>query len=173
MKKWVLDQAHSQIQFSVRHMGISTVRGTFDHFTGVITMDDAGEVTAVDVEIEIASISTRTTQRDNHLRSADFFDAEQFPKATFKLTSFAREGDDVTAVGNLTIRGITKPVTLTGEVGGPAVDPSGTEKVSADLVGKISRKEWGLVWNVPLAAGGVLVSDEVKLSIDIQASAEA
>ena len=168
--KWVLDTAHSQIQFSVKHMGISTVRGTFGQFEG--TVDEAnGTVDAVTVEIDVASLNSGSAQRDGHLKGADFFDAEKFPKATFALTRFTKAGDEVTAIGDLTLRGVTRPVTLTGEIGGPSKDPWGHEKVSASLSTKISRKEWGLVWNVALEAGGVLVSDDVKLSIEVQAAA--
>lgn len=170
--QWTFDPAHSQIQFSVRHMGISTVRGTFGQFAGSIE-DSNGVVKGVTVDIDVASLTTGNGQRDEHLRSADFFDVANYPKATFVLTSFQRDGDDVTATGDLTIRGITKPVTLTGDVGGPAKDPWGNQKVSAELETKISRKEWGLVWNVALEAGGVLVSDEVKLRIDVQAAPAA
>ncbi len=170
--QWTFDPAHSQIQFSVRHMGISTVRGTFGQFAGSIE-DSNGVVKGVTVDIDVASLTTGNGQRDEHLRSADFFDVANYPKATFVLTSFQRDGGDVTATGDLTIRGITKPVTLTGDVGGPAKDPWGNQKVSAELETKISRKEWGLVWNVALEAGGVLVSDEVKLRIDVQAAPAA
>jgi polyisoprenoid-binding protein YceI len=166
--KWVLDPAHSQVQFSVKHLGISTVRGTFDAFSGSID-EENGQATAVTVEIDVASLNTGNGQRDGHLKSPDFFDVENHPKATFSLTKFERSGDDVIATGDLTIRGSTKPVTLKGEIGGPATDPWGNQKVSATLETKIARKEWGLVWNVALEAGGVLVSDDVKLSIDIQA----
>ena len=166
--KWVLDPAHSQVQFSVKHLGISTVRGTFDTFSGSIE-EENGQASAVTVEIDVASLDTGNEQRDGHLRSPDFFDVDTHPKATFSLTKFERAGDEVTATGDLTIRGITKPVTLKGEIGGPATDPWGNQKVSATLETKIPRKEWGLVWNVALEAGGVLVSEDVKLSIDIQA----
>ncbi len=166
--KWVLDPAHSQVQFSVKHLGISTVRGTFDAFSGTIE-EENGQATAVNVEIDVASLDTGNEQRDGHLRSPDFFDVDNHPKATFSLTKFERSGDEVTATGDLTIRGTTKPVTLKGEIGGPATDPWGNQKVSATLETKIPRKDWGLVWNVALEAGGVLVSEDVKLSIDIQA----
>ena len=166
--QWVIDPAHSQIQFSVKHLGISTVRGTFDQFSGSIT-EENGQASSVTVDIDLASLDTGNEQRDGHLRSPDFFDIENHPKATFALTKFERAGDAVTATGDLTIRGITKPVTLTGDIGGPAKDPWGNQKVSATLETKIPRKEWGLVWNVALEAGGVLVSEDVKLSIDIQA----
>lgn len=170
--KWSIDPAHSQVQFSVKHMGISTVRGTFNEFTGTIE-EENGAVKGVTVEIDVASLTTGNGQRDGHLKSPDFFDVENNPKATFELTSFERQGDDATAVGNLTIRGITKPVTLKGEIGGPAKDPWGNQKVSAVLETKIPRKDWGLVWNVALEAGGVLVSEDVKLHIDVQAQVAA
>ncbi|MBY0490333.1 MAG: YceI family protein [Gemmatimonadaceae bacterium] len=166
---WHFDPAHSQIQFSVKHMGISTVRGTFQAFTGEIDEQD-GQVKTVSVDIDVASLSTANEQRDGHLKSPDFFDVATYPTARFVLTQFTRAGDDVTATGDLTIRGVTKPVTLKGEIGGPAKDPWGNEKVSAVLETKISRKEFGLTWNVALEAGGVLVSDEVKLHIDVQAA---
>lgn len=166
--QWVIDPAHSQIQFSVKHLGISTVRGTFDQFGGTIE-EENGQAKAVTVSIDVASIDTGNAQRDGHLRSPDFFDAEHHPTASFTLTHFERSGDDVTATGDLTIRGTTKPVTLRGEIGGPAKDPWGNQKISATLETKLPRKEWGLVWNVALEAGGVLVSEDVKLSIDIQA----
>lgn len=170
--QWSFDPAHSQVQFSVKHMGISTVRGTFQSFTGAIEQEN-GTVQAVTVEIDVNSLTTSNEQRDGHLRSPDFFDVATFPTATFVLTAFSRTGDNVTATGHVTIKGITKPVTLTGEIGGPAKDPWGNEKVSAVLETKISRKDFGLTWNVALEAGGVLVSDDVKLHIDVQAAPAA
>ena len=172
MKKWILDPAHSQLQFSVKHLGISTVRGTFQQFGGAIE-EENGEVKTVAIDIDVASLNTGNEQRDGHLRSPDFFDVENFPKASFALTKLNRSGNDVTATGDLTIRGITKPVTRTGDVGGPAKDPWGNEKLSATLETKLPRKDWGLTWNVALEAGGLLVSEDVKLSIDIQAQPEA
>ena len=169
---WDFDVAHSQIQFSVKHMGISTVRGTFQGFTGAIE-EENGQVKAVTVDIDMATLTTNNEQRDGHLKSPDFFDVATHPHAKFVLSSFERAGDEVTAKGELTIRGETKPVTLKGEIGGPAKDPWGNQKVSAVLETKISRKEWGLTWNVALEAGGVLVSDDVKLHIDVQAAPAA
>lgn len=166
---WALDPAHSQIQFSVKHMAISTVRGTFDGISGKIEEID-GSVTDVSVDIDVTSLNTGNEKRDEHLRSADFFDVANFPQATFKLSKFTRNGDDVTAEGELTLRGQTRPVTLTGEIGGPGTDPWGATRMSASLSTKISRKDWGLTWNVALEAGGVLVSDDVKLSIEVQAT---
>jgi polyisoprenoid-binding protein YceI len=168
--KWNIDPTHSHVQFSVRHMGLSTVRGSFGSLSGTIT-EDNGTVQGAEADIDIASITTNQEGRDNHLRSADFFDVETYPKAHFKLVSAKRSGDELVATGDLTIRGVTKPVTLKGEVAGPAKDPWGNTKVSASVEGKISRAEWGLVWNQTLETGGLLVSDDVKLAIDIQAVA--
>jgi polyisoprenoid-binding protein YceI len=170
--QWAFDPAHSQIQFSVKHLGISTVRGTFQQFSGSLD-ETGGTPTSVQVSIDMASLNTGNEQRDGHLKSPDFFDVAAHPTATFALTSFERAGEAVTARGDLTIKGVTKPVTLTGEIGGPAKDPWGNEKVSAELETTISRTEWGLVWNVALEAGGVLVSDHVKLRIDVQAQPAA
>ncbi len=167
--KWAIDSAHSQIQFSVKHLGISTVRGTFDAFSGSIE-ESNGVVTAVSVDIDTKSVNTNQGQRDEHLRSPDFFDSPTFPHASFRLTKFDKKGDDVTATGELTIRGVTHPVSLKGEIAGPATDPWGNQKVSATLEARISRKEWGLTWNAALETGGVLVSDEVRLAIDVQAA---
>jgi polyisoprenoid-binding protein YceI len=167
--QWAIDSAHSQIQFSVKHLGISTVRGTFGAFSGIIE-EENGVVSAVNVDIETASVNTNQGQRDEHLRSPDFFDSPAFPHASFRLTTFDKQGDDVTATGDLTIRGVTHPVSLKGEIAGPAKDPWGNQKVSATLEARISRKEWGLTWNAALETGGVLVSDEVRLSIDVQAA---
>ena len=170
--KWVIDPAHSQIQFAVKHLGISTVRGTFQQFSGMIE-EDNGKVAAVHVDIDVNSINTGAEQRDGHLKGADFFDTAEYPRASFQLTKFDRVGDDVTASGDLTIRGATHPITLKGDIGGPAKDPYGNQKVSATLATTFSRKEWGLVWNVALETGGLLVSDDVRMSIDIQAGPAA
>jgi polyisoprenoid-binding protein YceI len=172
MQEWTIDPAHSQIQFAVRHMGISTVRGTFEQFSGRI-IEENGLVRQVEVEVDTASLNTGAKPRDEHLRSGDFFDVGNHPTATFRLDSFERDGQALNATGELTIRGTSRPVTLAGEVGGPATDPWGNTKVSATLETRISRKEWGLVWNAALEAGGVLVSDDVKLSIEVQAAPAA
>jgi polyisoprenoid-binding protein YceI len=168
MSTWTFDPTHSQIQFSARHMGLSTVRGTFEQFSGTL-VEANGIATEVQVEIDLASLTTGNAQRDGHLKGDDFFAIGLHPTAHFSLTKFTRDGSDVVAEGALTIRGVTKPVKLSGEIGGPGVDPWGNQRLSASLAGKISRKEWGLVWNVALEAGGMLVSDEIKLEIDVQA----
>ena len=167
--QWTIDTAHSEIHFAVRHMGISTARGSFSTFTGSVD-ESSGNVSSVDVQIDMASINTGDAGRDAHLKGPDFFDVATYPKASFALTSFERRGEDVTATGNLTMRGVTHPVTLTGDIAGPAKDPWGNEKVSATLATTISRKQWGLVWNVVLESGGFLVSDDVRMTIDVQAA---
>lgn len=172
MKHWSIDLSHSQIQFSVKHLGISTVRGTFGQFGGTLTEAD-GLMTAATVDIDVASLTTGNEQRDAHLRSGDFFDVAAHPTATFVLREFARQGEAVTVHGTLSLHGVTKDVILKGEAGGPATDPWGVEKVSASLETTINRKEWGLVWNVALEAGGVLVSEDVKIRIELQAAATA
>jgi polyisoprenoid-binding protein YceI len=168
--QWDIDPAHSHIQFSVRHMGLSTVRGTFGQISGVIT-EENGEVISAEADIDLTSINTNIAARDEHLRGADFFNVEAHPTAHFHLTKAIRKGDEITLTGDLSIRGVTKPVTLKGELAGPAKDPWGNTKVSASVEGKLSRQEWGLVWNQTLETGGLLVSDEVKLVIDVQAAA--
>ena len=130
--QWAIDPTHSQIQFAVKHLGISTVRGTFDKFSGTITADN-GVVSAVSVDVDTSSVNTNQAQRDEHLRSGEFFDTAAHPHAVFNLTSIAHTGADVVAHGDLTIRGVTKPITLTGETAGPAKDPWGNQKVSATL----------------------------------------
>lgn len=170
--QWAIDPTHSQITFSVKHLGISTVRGSFEKISGTIEEQD-GAVAGADITIDVSSITTGGGQRDDHLKSADFFDVENHPTATFRVTNAERSGDQLTAHGELTLRGVTKPVALKGEIGGPAKDPWGNTKVSATLSGKISRKEWGLVWNAALESGGVLVSDDVKLDVEVQAAPAA
>jgi polyisoprenoid-binding protein YceI len=167
--RWAIDLTHSQITFAVKHLGISTVRGTFDRFDGTID-EDNGTVNGAHLTIDVASLNTGTAQRDDHLRSGDFFDVANHPTATFVLKESTRTGNELTAIGDLTIRGITKPVTLTGEIGGPAKDPWGNTKVSATLSTKLPRKEWGLTWNATLETGGLLVSEDVKLDIELQAA---
>ena len=168
--KWAIDLSHSQIQFAVKHLGISTVRGTFDQFEGTIE-EENGHVLSATVDIDVASINTGNAQRDGHLRSGELFHVAEFPKASFNLTSFSKSGEDVTAVGELTLLGISHPVTLRGELNGPVKDPWGNQKVSASLTTVISRKVWGLVYNGVLETGGLMLSDEIKMTIEVQAAA--
>lgn len=162
--KWNLDQAHSEINFKVRHMMIANVKGEFKNFNvDLESEDDNFNNVKVHAVIETDSVNTNNTDRDNHLRSAEFFNAAEHPQITFDSTSL---NDDV--VGNLTINGITKPITLEVDFGGINVDPWGQTKAGFSFEGKIKRSDFGLNWNAALEAGGVMVSEEVKISGDLQ-----
>lgn len=170
--KWALDAGHSSVDFSVKHMMIANVKGTFKNFEATIEADPADLTTAtIEFSIDTASVDTRNEDRDNHLRSADFFDVENHPKMTFKATSIKKTDDgeyDVT--GDLTIRGTTKPQTFAVTFEGSGKDPWGNEKAGFGVKGNISRSEYGLTWNAALETGGVLVGDKVKISLDVQAA---
>lgn len=170
MATYKIDVAHSNINFKVKHMMISTVSGAFTDFDAtVITEGDDFSNASIEFSTKVDSISTKNEQRDAHLKSADFFDAESHPEITFKSTSFKKTDDDeFELIGDLTIRGITKSVQLEVEYEGTAVDPYGQVKVGFEIEGKISRKEFGLQWNAVTEAGSIVVSDDVKLALDIQ-----
>jgi polyisoprenoid-binding protein YceI len=169
---WALDQAHTGITFSVRHMGIATVRGRFTQFSGSVELDEGGALTGVEATIDAASIDTGVEQRDAHLRSADFFDVDRFPTLTFRSTMVRRRGDDGYDVeGDLTLHGESHPVRLAVEVTPQVTDPWGKERVAATATGTLDRRRWGLTWNQVLESGGLLVSDEVRLTLDVQAVA--
>lgn len=172
---WNLDPAHSEIMFKVKHMMITNVKGSFDSFTIDVTSPSDDFIgSQVDVSIATSSINTRNEQRDAHLKSADFFDAEQFPEIHFKAHSLSQvSGSDYALNGDLTIKGVTKPVSLDVEFGGIQKDPWGNLKAGFTVEGKIKRSEFGLSWNAALETGGVMVSDEVKLSAEIQFSKSA
>jgi polyisoprenoid-binding protein YceI len=173
--KWTIDPAHSQIQFKVRHMMISTVTGTFDKFHSEVEMEGEDLSTAkVFFEAETASVHTGSNDRDKHLRSGDFFDVENHPKLTFTVNSIENSGGSGYEVkGDLQIRGTTKPVTLDMEWNGVNKDPYGNMKAGLNLRGKINRREFGLNWNAALEAGGVLVSDEVRIECEVQFTRES
>ncbi|TZF81040.1 YceI family protein [Pedobacter sp. BS3] len=168
--KWTVDPTHSEVQFKVKHLVISTVTGSFKTFSGTLeTENDDFSNAAVSFSLDVDSIDTNQSDRDNHLKSPDFFDAEKYPKITFQSTSFTHQGgDDYQLQGNLTIRDITKPVTLNVEYGGSATDFYGNTKAGFEVMGKISRKEFGLQWNAVTEAGAVVVGDEIKLIINVQ-----
>ena len=168
--KWSIDTAHSEIGFKVKHMMFTNVSGNFEKFDASIETEGDDFTTAkFDFSGETSSITTGNADRDNHLKSADFFDAEQFQKLTFKSTSFEKiEESDYKLTGDLTLHGVTKPVKLDVEFGGLAKDPWGNTKVGLSATGKINRKDWGLNWNSALETGGVLVGEEVKLNIELQ-----
>lgn len=168
--KWVIDPTHSEIGFKVKHMMFTNVSGKFEKFDATIEAEnDDFENAKAEFSGEIESISTGNADRDAHLRSGDFFDADNSPKITFRSTSFTKKsGDDYELSGDLTLRGVTKPVRLDAEFGGIMKDPFGNTKAAFSVSGKINRKDWGLTWNAALETGGVLVSDEVRLVIELQ-----
>lgn len=168
---WTLDTTHSEIGFRVRHMMVSWTRGHFGAFAGKVVLDDANpERNRVEVSIEAASVDTRLEARDHHLRSADFFDVEHHPQITFRSTSVRPAGEgSLTVHGDLTIRGVTRPVELEVDGLGPArADPWGGIRRGAQARARIDRRDFGLVWNGALEAGGVLVGDEVRLELEVE-----
>jgi len=163
-----IDPAHSTIGFTARHMMVTTVRGKFGEFSGQVEITDGKPETAqAEFTIQAASIDTGVGQRDDHLRSPDFFDATSFPELSYRSTKVTPQGGDrYLAEGELTIRGTARPVTLEVEVGERFQDPWGNERVGLSARGKLNRKDWGLSWNQVLEAGRLMVSEEVKLEID-------
>ena len=168
--KWAIDPTHSEIGFKVKHMMFTNVSGKFENYDATVTTTgDNFENAVIEFSADINSIDTRNADRDNHLKSADFFDAENHPKLTFKATSFTKVNDEnYELAGNLNIRGVEKPVKLPVEFSGLMKDPWRNTKVGMNISGKINRKEWGLNWNSALETGGVLVREEVKLNIELQ-----
>lgn len=167
---WNIDAAHSTIGFSIRHMVFSKVRGRFLKYTGAIHLDDDLAKAWVEVTIDAASIDTGTAQRDTHLRSADFFDAERFAELRFRSTRVeSLGGDRLRVTGGLTIRDVTREVVLEVEPAGRGMDPWGNERIGFVARTSIDRKDFGLGWNQLLEAGGVLVGDRVDIELDVQA----
>jgi polyisoprenoid-binding protein YceI len=168
---WNIDPAHSVAEFKVKHMMISNVKGSFPKVSGTLTLDDS-DLTKSHAEalIDVSSIQTRDEQRDGHLKSADFFDVEKYPSMTFKSTAAKITGaDSGTVEGDLTIRDVTRKVVFDVEgPTAPAKDPWGNLRVAVSATTKISRKDFGLTWNAALETGGVLVGDEVTISLDVQ-----
>jgi len=168
---WNIDNSHTLVEFSVRHLMISTVKGRFGEVNGKVIADDADPARAqIEATINVASIDTREAQRDAHLRSADFFDAENFPTLTFRSTRIAKAagGDDLTVTGDLTIRGTTREVTLDVTPEGRVKDPWGGERLGFSAKGKIKRSDFGLTWNMALETGGVVVGDDIKIAIEVE-----
>jgi len=175
---WKIDPAHTLVEFTAKHMMITNVRGRFANVEGSIRVDEANpNDSSVTVELEAASIDTRVEQRDQHLRSADFLDAEQFPKVTFRSTGVEgasfQPGESFRVTGDLTIRGTTRKVVLDATFDGRGRDPWGGERVSFSADAKIDRRDFGLTWNTALETGGVLVGNELKIHIEAQAVLEA
>ena len=168
MSNWDLDPAHSEIEFAVRHMMVTTVRGQFKKFAVTTNFDEAHpELSTVEAHIDASSIETGMDARDAHLRSGDFFDAAKYPELVFRSTGMKKVGADYAIEGELTMHGETRPVTLSAEIGGIVPDMKGGRRAGFSASTKISRKEWGLTWNGALESGGVLVGDEVKITMDL------
>jgi polyisoprenoid-binding protein YceI len=168
---WNIDASHSLAEFSVRHMMVSTTRGQFQNVSGTLIVDE-NDLTnsSVEATIEVKSLTTRDEKRDGHLLSADFFDADKFPTITFKSTGVTKKGDDYVVAGDLTIHGTTRPVELKTEFNGFATTPWGGRVVGFSADTEISRKDFGLEWNVALETGGVLVGDKVKIHLEVEAN---
>jgi|SRR5689334_3533416 len=169
---YALDTAHTEIGFTVRHL-MTKVRGTFQEFSGEIVVKDSLEDSTANVSIELASVHTRNEQRDGHLRSGDFFDAENSPKMTFVSTALKAEGDDYILAGDLTIKDVTKPVELAFEFLGVEQNAYGQTILGFEASTSISRKEFGVDFNVPLEGGKLLIGDKVDIHLDIQAALQA
>lgn len=167
---WTIDPAHSRVGFAIKHMMISTVRGEFTQFEGEITLDESDPSRSQATgRVTVSSIDTGNTERDGHLRSADFFDAEQHPTITFVSRRIEPQGGDAFRVtGDLTMHGVTKELTLEAELTAPAKDPWGNLRRGVNLTGALNRKDFGLTWNQALETGGFLVDDKVKLEIDLE-----
>ncbi|MFV2121260.1 YceI family protein [Streptomyces sp. Act-28] len=168
---YTIDAAHSTIGFTARHAMVTNVRGAFTDHEGTLVLDGANpSASSASLDIRMASIDTGNADRDGHLRGADFFDVEQFPEMTFRSTSTeALGGPDYRIHGDLTIKGVTRPVTIDLEFNGAAKDPFGNERVGFEGKAEILRSDWGLTWNAALETGGVLVSDKIKLTFEISA----
>lgn len=170
---WQIDASHSLVEFSVRHMMVSTAKGRFADFTGDITFDPQNlAASSVNVQIQANSVTTADAKRDEHLRSADFFDVETFPTLSFKSTRTEPiDAERVRIIGDLTIRDVTREIAFEAELNGQGVNPWGKQVVGFSAHTALNRKDYGLNWNVALEAGGVLVSDTIKVSLEIQATA--
>ncbi|MFJ4778448.1 YceI family protein [Streptomyces sp. NPDC088762] len=172
---YVIDAAHSSIGFTVRHAMVTNVRGSFAEHEGALYLDGADPSrSTASIDVKIASVDTGIADRDGHLRSADFFDAETFPLMTFRSTAASRVGGDTYRItGDLTIKDVTRPLSIDLEFNGSATDVYGSERVGFEGSAEILRSDWGLTWNAALEAGGVMVSDKVKLTFDISAVKQA
>ncbi|HET8929001.1 MAG TPA: YceI family protein [Microbacterium sp.] len=170
---WVLDPSHSEVTFSVRHMMISKVRGTFGMKSATIVAPENPLEATVEASVDVTSVDTKDEGRDNHLRSADFFDIENHPTMDFRSTGVRLKDDDFLVDGDLTIRGVTKPATFELEFNGFGVDPWGSYKAGATAKTVVNREDFGLTWNAALETGGVLVGKDVTIALELQVSLQA
>lgn len=165
---WAIDAAHSSVNFTVKHLMISKVRGSFSNFSGTVVVPEDRFAAVVDVTIDPTSVSTGDVNRDGHLKTGDFFDAENFPTWNFKSRVIKASGSDYVLVGDLTLRGVTKPVELAVEFEGVNRDPYGNTKAGFTAEAEVNRKDFGMEYNAALETGGVLIGEKVKLSLDVQ-----
>ena len=166
---WAIDASHSDVEFAVKHMMVSTVKGRFKNVSGRLTVDEANPASAaIEARIDVASVDTGAEQRDEHLRSDDFFNAAAYPEITFRSTGVSGKGNDWKLAGDLTIRDVTRPVTLDVEFDGRGPDAYGGERAGFVATTKINRRDFGVNWNGLIEAGGVVVSDTVKITLNIQ-----
>ncbi len=165
---WTIDPGHAEVAFVGRHFGLTRIRGRFPGVTGSVVVGDAIDDSAVTVEIDMASVSSGDQSRDDHLRSADLFDVERYPSASFTSTDLTVEGASGQLTGDLTIKGVTKSVVLDVAYLGAAVDPWDNERAVFSASGVLNREDWGLTWNMLLEAGGLLVSREIRLEIEVE-----
>ncbi len=167
---WTIDPTHTEVGFSVRHLAISKVKGKFENFGGTIVTGENPLDSKVEATVEVASINTNQKDRDNHLRTNDFFAAEEFPEFTFKSTGVRAEGGDFKVDGDLTLRGVTKPVSFDFELGGFGQDAYGNYKVGFTATTAVKREDFGIQWNAPLETGGLLLGSDVTITLDVQAA---
>jgi polyisoprenoid-binding protein YceI len=165
---WAIDPGHAEVAFVGRHFGLTRVRGRFTGIDGAVTIGDNPNDSHVEVVIDMSSVSSGDQGRDDHLRSADFFDVEAYPRATFRSSAVTTDGSTGTLDGELTIKGVTKPVRLHVDYLGHATDPWGNERTVFSASGKINREDWGLTWNMLLETGGLLVSKEITLELEVE-----
>jgi polyisoprenoid-binding protein YceI len=170
---WTIDPSHSEVSFSVRHLMVSKVRGSFTRFTGTITTGQEASASSVEATIDMNSVDTRDERRDTHVRSADFFDVERYPEATFRSTAVRANGNDYIVEGNLTLHGVTRPVTLSLEHNGVGPDAWGGTRAGFSATAEINRRDFGVDINLPLEGGGVVVGDKVTLYLEVEATLQA
>ena len=170
---WQIDPAHTSLEFVARHMMVTKVRGRFTDVSGTIEVAEDPADTKVAVDIDVDTVTTGAADRDGHLRSADFFDVEQFPTMTYRSTGIDTDGKTWKLHGDLTVHGVTNPIALDVEYHGVTTDPWGNAKAQFSATGELDREAFGLTWNVALESGGVLVSKKVKLEIEVQAALQA
>jgi polyisoprenoid-binding protein YceI len=167
--RWNVDPDHSTVEFRVAHMVVSKTTGRFMDYAGFIDMDaEAGIVKAIEATIKTGSVNTNHEKRDAHLRNADFFDVERYPTMTFKMKSYRKTEEGYTALGDLTLHGVTREITLAGHYNGATKDPWGNTRAGFSAEGKLNRKDFGMVWNKTLDSGGLVVGDEVQIRLEIE-----